>query len=480
MKLKKNLNNLRVNLFVYFLIFTIVLVFIIWILQTVFFETNYKNSLSKTMDTYAEIITESVVQNGTVNESAVTTLKEAGVETLILTKPKVDSIDVLYPSRQHVTSKDSNFNVYTTIINNLIKEDASSLNGASLNETIPSIYNVRKVVFNGEDCYLALICNMSTLASTVNVLRLQLILTTIIVLVISVFFSWLIAGRLSAPIDKMSSVAEKWAHGDESVTFTEGGYSEIDQLAKTLNYAKTEKAKSQTLQRDLLANISHDLKTPLTMIKAYAEMIQDISGNDTKKRLKHTGIIINEADRLTTLVNDILNLSHIQATVSPIEKKPFNLSEAIENVIMRFTTVLEKDEYNITTNVLPNVFVNANEEKIEEVIYNLFSNAVNYTGDDKVIKVYLTVKDGKATLEIMDTGRGIQSDKIDTIWEKYYRSSETHHRQVKGSGLGLSIVKAILTNQNTDFGVISKENVGSNFYIVFDALSEETVKTLKE
>ena len=196
-------------------------------------------------------------------------------------------------------------------------------------------------------------------------------------------------------------------------------------------------------------------------------------------RLKHTGIIIDEADRLTALVNDILNLSHIQATVLPIEKKPFNLSQVVESVISRFSTALEKDSYNIITNILPNVYVNANEEKIEEVIYNLLSNAVNYTGEDKVVKIYLTVKNKKATLEFVDTGRGIQSDKIETIWEKYYRSSETHQRQVKGSGLGLSIVKAILINQNADFGVISKENVGSNFYITFDVANEETAKSLK-
>ncbi|MBR5439035.1 MAG: HAMP domain-containing histidine kinase [Clostridia bacterium] len=476
MKIKDNLKKLRVNLFIYFLIFTVVLVFIIWILQTVFFETDYKNSHASQMNTYAEIIANSATANGNVNESAVTTLKESGVETLIATKPKVSSIDIIYPSRYQLTEQDDNFNIYTTAINDLIKKGATSLSGETDIGGLPSIYNIRKIVYHGEDCYLLLICNMSQLKSTVTVLRFQLIITTIIVLVISAFISWLIAGRLSAPIDKMSAVAEKWAHGDESVTFTEGGYSEIDQLAKTLNYAKAEKAKAQTLQRDLLANISHDLKTPLTMIKAYAEMIQDISGNDSQKRLKHTGVIIDEADRLTALVNDILNLSHIQSTTLPIEKKPFNLSLVVENVISRFNTALIKDNYKISKNVFPNVYINANQEKIEEVIYNLFSNAVNYTGDDKVVKVYLTVKDNKATLEIIDTGRGIKSEQIDTIWEKYYRSSETHQRQINGSGLGLSIVKAILTNQNADFGVISKENVGSNFYITFDTVNENSIK----
>ena len=256
MKFKKNLNNLRVNLFIYFLIFTVVLIFIVWILQTVFFETNYKNTLSKTMDTYANIIAESVAYNGTLNESAVTTLKGDGIETLILTKPKIDSIDVRYPSREQIKEQNPNFNVYSTAINELIKKNVSSLHSASLNDSEPFIYNVRKIVYYNEECYLLLVCNMSTLTNTVQVLRLQLILTTIIVLVISIFFSWLIAGRLSSPIDKMSAVAENWAQGDETATFTEGGYYEIDQLAKTLNYAKAEKAKSQTLQRDLLANVS--------------------------------------------------------------------------------------------------------------------------------------------------------------------------------------------------------------------------------
>ena len=476
MKIKDNLKKLRVNLFIYFLIFTVVLIFIIWILQTVFFETDYKNSHANKMNTYADVIEYSATHSGIVNESAVTTLKESGVETIILTKPKVSSLDVLYPSRTQITSDNENFDIYTKAINDLIKNGANYLSGETENGGLPSIYNIRKINFRGEECYLLLICNMSQLESTMSSLRSQLILTTIIVLIISVFISWLIAGRLSAPIDKMSAVANKWAHGDETVTFSEDGYLEIKELAKTLNYAKAEKAKAQTLQRDLLANISHDLKTPLTMIKAYAEMIQDISGSDTQKRVKHTGIIIDEADRLTTLVNDILNLSHIQATTIPIEKKPFNLSLLLESVTTRFCTALEKDGYNITMDILPNVYVNANEDKIEEVIYNLLSNAVNYTGEDKVVKVYLTTKNNKATIEIMDTGRGIESDKIDTIWEKYYRSSKTHQRQIKGSGLGLSIVKAILTNQNADFGVISKENLGSNFYITFDTVNEHSLK----
>ena len=120
----------------------------------------------------------------------------------------------------------------------------------------------------------------------------------------------------------MSVTADKWAKGDESVVFEpKSKYYEIVELADALNYAKEEIQKSRVLQRDLLANVSHDLRTPLTMIKAYAEMIKDISGDNKQKRDKHTKVIIDEADRLTMLVNDILNLSKLQSSVEGLDKK---------------------------------------------------------------------------------------------------------------------------------------------------------------
>ena len=113
-----------------------------------------------------------------------------------------------------------------------------------------------------------------------------------------------------------------------------------------MNYAKEGISKSGTLQRDLLANVSHDLRTPLTMIKAYAEMIKDISGDNKQKRDKHTGVIIEEADRLTMLVNDILNLSKLQSSVDELELKEINLSELTERVIDRFSDFVENRGYN--------------------------------------------------------------------------------------------------------------------------------------
>jgi signal transduction histidine kinase len=273
----------------------------------------------------------------------------------------------------------------------------------------------------------------------------------------------------------MSAVAERWAKGDETVLFNGGSYTEMHELANALNKAKTEINKSGKLQRDLMANVSHDLKTPLTMIKAYAEMIRDISGENKEKRDKHTQVIIDESDRLALLVNDILSLSKLQSQSDAPEHKIVNLSDLVETIILRFDGVVLEKGYVIERHIDKGVYVFVDEKKIEEVVYNLIGNAVNYTGDDKTVKVFLSKKDNVATLEIIDSGVGISDDKIDTIWERYLRYSETHHRAVKGTGLGLSIVKAILEAHNLEYGVVSKEGLGSNFYVVFNVLSKDVV-----
>ena len=209
-------------------------------------------------------------------------------------------------------------------------------------------------------------------------------------------------------------------------------------------------------------------------------MIKDFSDIKDEKQIKRTQIIIDESDRLTLLVNDILNLSKLQSQAEKFEEKTFELSKLIETVIYRFDEVISKKGYKLIKQIENNVFVKGDENKIEEVTYNLIGNAINYTGEDKTVKVFLTCEGKKVRFEILDSGSGIDKENINTIWEKYYRYSETHKRTVKGTGLGLSIVKAILDAHNLEYGVLSKVGVGSNFYVIFDKVAEKEVDTPNE
>ena len=306
---------------------------------------------------------------------------------------------------------------------------------------------------------------------TVGNMQLQLVLISLIVIFVALIISGLLSMELTKPISQISRAAKRMATGDYSVDFqAQYSYAEMNALAETLNYAKEEISRADELQKEVLANVTHDLKTPLTMIKAYASMIQEISGDNPEKREKHTQVIIDETDRLTALVNDILKMSKIRSGMDTLKTEEFNLSEFIHTVLERFEFLTETQGYTIVRDIDDELYTRADKDKIEQVVYNLIGNAVNYTGDDKKITVSLHRKNEKIRFSVTDTGKGIPPEECSTIWERYYSSAETHKRPINGTGLGLSIVKTILVKHGFGFGVDSEVGKGSTFFVDFPDL----------
>ena len=170
------------------------------------------------------------------------------------------------------------------------------------------------------DIYLYVNYSTQLAEAALSSMRVQLIAIAILVIFLALVLSALLSLWLTKPIKRITRAAKRMAGGDFSVNFKgEYSYAEMDALAETLDYAKEEIGKSDSLQKEVLANVTHDLKTPLTMIKAYASMIQEISGADPEKRAKHTQVIIDESDRLTSLVNDILNISKIRSGMDTLK-----------------------------------------------------------------------------------------------------------------------------------------------------------------
>ena len=300
--------------------------------------------------------------------------------------------------------------------------------------------------------------------STTSVLQSQLIYIMIAVLLLAIVISFFISRMLSKPITDITTKAKTLADNNFDVDFDESDIYEIDELSNALNYLKEETSKTDEYRRDLMANVSHDLKTPLTMIKAYAEMVRDISYKDKNKREENLNVIINESDRLNVLVNDILELSKIQANASDINKEEFDLVKELKEILTRYDILKEKEGYEIILKTPKKVMVNADKKRISQVLYNLINNAINYTGDDK--KVYVNIIDNKKYyhIEIKDTGKGIDKDDLKHIWDKYYKKDKNHKRNVMGTGLGLSIVKNILVKHEFNYGVDSVKDKGSIFY----------------
>lgn len=313
----------------------------------------------------------------------------------------------------------------------------------------------------GEDMVVFLNTMTSPVTATKKALQAELKFIVLILLIGAVIVSIVMAKRISAPITKMSSEARQLAQGNYNVDFSGKGYKESGELASSLNFAAQELSKTDRLQKELMANISHDLRTPLTMISGYAEMMRDIPGEMTGDNLQ---VIIDESKRLSSLVTDVMDLSKLGADIEGLKICEFNLTKCVEGVIERIERM--SDGYTIEFICDHDAIVRADETRILQVVYNLIINAINHTGDDKHVTVRQTVSSEKNSvrIEITDTGEGIAKEDLPYIWDRYYKVDRVHKRANIGSGLGLSIVKSILKLHKACYGVISEKGVGSTFW----------------
>ncbi len=319
----------------------------------------------------------------------------------------------------------------------------------------------KEVQVNDKAYYIFINSPLELLDSTVFVIRRQFALLAAIVFTVATLISFLLSRHLARPIERLNNSAHKLAEGDFDVEFDGEGVNEMESLADTLNYATSEFRKTNELRRDLVANVSHDYKTPLTMIKAYAEMIQDISGDDPIKRNEHLNVILDEVNHLELLVNDMLTLSKYESKMYEVKKVEYNLLDNIQQTVSLFQ--LDDWDVNIVCDFEINVF--ADQIKMGQVLYNYISNAVKYADQKKKLDIVVKDIDSETVMvSVIDYGDGLDEHEQSLLWDRYYKVDKNHHRQTSQSGLGLSIVKAICQANGSDFGVKSKPSEGSEFY----------------
>ncbi len=321
--------------------------------------------------------------------------------------------------------------------------------------------------------YIFIYSYLEPMGTTSSILQSLIIMSSSFLLIIAFCLAIFVSSQISRPIVKISRSANKLITGEFNMAVKSNEYAEIAILKENLNEASAEIAKTENLRKDLMANISHDLRTPLTMIKAYAEMIRDLSGDNPEKREKHLKVIIDETDRLTALVADVLSLSKLQSGVVEMNMTEFDFSEHLTGIISRFGFLKDTEDCNVQIDAEPQIYISADITKLEQAVYNLVNNAINYTGEDRTVCVKLFRKDDKtARFEVRDSGVGIRPEDLPYIWERYYKvdRSENHKRVVKGTGLGLSIVKGVLEAHKFRYGVDSELGKGSTFWFEFPIL----------
>ena len=323
------------------------------------------------------------------------------------------------------------------------------------------VISVRIVPEEGTNLLILIDSELVPLDATVRTLHTQLGWITVILVILSLVLATVLASRVSKPIRKMSEEASKLALGDYDVNFDGAGSAETENLSATLNRAAYELSKLDRMQKDLIANVSHDLRTPLTMISGYTEVMRDLPGEATPENFQ---IVLDECDRLTNLVTDMLEVSKYQNGTQKLNSAPFNFTAVIRRTLERYQKLREHDGYVIRFEADRDVWVDGDESRLLQVVYNLINNAVNYTGDDKTVVIRQTAEGGEVLVEVIDTGIGISEEDLPLVWERYYKANDFHKRANMGTGLGLSIVRSILLLHGAQFGVKSRVGEGSNFW----------------
>lgn len=449
-------NSLKVQIWKYLSIFSIFILSFLWLFQVLFLNKFYEFSKIKQLDNTINLIKESY-NNNSLYSNVDNYVEDNGICIQIFTDKKI-----IYDSQifnkgcmpKNVDYRD------VFIKSSLDKETYKLINPRFNNEVL------LKAIKLNSNTYAFLSSSLQPLDGAVEIIKKELVIVSIMVLLFSFLIGYFISKKLSKPIEKINKTAKIMAQGDyeNAYFFIDENILELNELVATLNQTNDELTKIDELQKEILANVSHDLKTPLTMIKAYAEMVRDLTYKDDIKREDNLNVIIEETDRLNLLVNDIIELTKINNDLQNLNITEFDLVELINSIINRFSIM---DANFVFKNKLP-IIVKADKIRIEQVIYNLIINAINYTGKDKKVIINLKENDKYVHVEIKDTGKGIDEEDLKLIWKRYYKVDKKYRREKKGSGIGLSIVENILKKHKFNYGVNSIKNKGTTFYFDID------------
>lgn len=482
-----------------FFLFTGIIILILWLFQVVFLEDIYENIKYKQLDTTATSILNStsndnlerrakhysskyeiciLVYDLSANEVLCTedNLKNCWLHRyLLLESPdgKIIFNDELAVYYQNEADKAGG----QAYVINQFKFQFPGNSASDDDKSVTMVLTTSDT--NGHDIIIFLNTILKPVSATVTTLNSMLSIISVLILIMALILGIVISYYIAKPISKITEGAQKLANGEYTVTFQGDNYKEIEELANTMNYAAGELLKVDQLKNDLISNISHDLRTPLTLISGYAEMMRDLPDETTPENLQ---IIIDEATGMKNLVNDVLDISKIQSGTNQFQMQNFPLTNCIESELTRYNKLRDKEGYSIAFYYNEMITVYGDCDCIMRAVYNLVNNAVTHAGPDKEIAVIQTVntKNKKVRVSVTDHGDGIDANKLDLIWERYYKVDQTHKRAQIGTGLGLSIVKNIILAHGGTYGVTSTKGQGSTFYFELDYVTLDPIQSKEE
>lgn len=292
---------------------------------------------------------------------------------------------------------------------------------------------------------------LSEIETELRVIYKVVLLGGVIAILVAFLIGYFISKGITSPISQMTDIAERIAKGDFSKKADARSQNELGALAKSLNKMADElQSQLESLKKlnrvrtDFVANVSHELKTPLTSIKGFIETLEDGALEDKENSKKFIAIIKKHAERISSIIDDLLSLSELELGKDRLHKKEFDLKKLVDEVLLGFSHQISVKKHVLDVNVKGSSFkINADRDKIEEVLVNVIDNAIKYTDNNGKISVDLSENKNDFLIQVQDTGIGIPKEHLDRIFERFYRVDKARSRQLGGTGLGLAIVKHI-------------------------------------
>lgn len=304
---------------------------------------------------------------------------------------------------------------------------------------------------------------------------------------------WYVSRKITDPILQLAGISRHMAQLDFEVRYCGNSGNEIDLLGENIN--KLSETLEQTIselktannelkkdiekkneidemRREFLANVSHELKTPIALIQGYAEGLQEGIGDDPESRKFYCDVIVDEATKMNTMVKKLLTLNQLESGSDVVSMERFDITALIDNYLQSADLLAKQNEITVHMKKREAVYVWGDEFKTEEVFMNYFSNAVNHCSYDRVIEVDVEKSDSHVRVSVFNTGDPIPEESLPHLWEKFYKVDKARTREYGGSGVGLSIVKAIMESMNQKYGVINYEN-GVTFWFELEIAKEE-------
>lgn len=321
-----------------------------------------------------------------------------------------------------------------------------------------------------ESCLL-LICSAVT-PSLIggSVIHTQLWALSVPLLLAGIFAVFFCRRFTCGNLQKMQQCADAMEQGDTTVRFPEQGCREMRTLGYRMNSALQRMESERNKQQETIANLSHDLRSPLTMIIGYAQMMQELPQENTPENLQ---VILDEAQRLTELTGDLLDLGKLQKGGKPLQFTTLCITNLLEDLVKRYRKMVGDSGLSFESDC--RVWVKADPVQLGRVVYNFINNAYCHTGPDRKITVRQLLQEKKVCVQVIDNGEGIPEDKLSSIWERYYKMERSKQSAAQGSGLGLCIARELLGLHGAEYGVESRVGEGSTFWFTLDALDVEPI-----